>query len=53
MRDLACMMGPNPATHHRHTGTWTDEAGLEEAMARAGARRPWRSAQQMAISTAD
>jgi hypothetical protein len=29
------MMGLNPATHHRHYGKWTDEAGLEEAVARA------------------
>ena len=35
VRDLACMMGHNPATHHRHYGKWTDEAGLEEAVARA------------------
>lgn len=35
VRDLACMMGHNPATHHRHYGKWTDEEGLEEAVARA------------------
>lgn len=35
VRDLASMMGHNPATHHRHYGAWTDEAGLEEAVARA------------------
>lgn len=35
VRDLAYMMGHNPATHHRHYGKWTDEAGLEEAVARA------------------
>lgn len=29
------MMGHNPATHHRHDGKWTDEAGLEEAVVRA------------------
>jgi hypothetical protein len=29
------MMGHNPTTHHRHYGKWTDEAGLEEAVARA------------------
>jgi integrase len=35
VRDLAALMGHNPATHHRHYGKWTDEAGLEEAVARA------------------
>ncbi len=35
VRDLAALMGHNPATHHRHYGTWTDEAGLEEAVVRA------------------
>jgi integrase len=35
IRDLSAMMGHNPATHHRHYGKWTDEAGLEEAVARA------------------
>ena len=35
VRDLADLMGHNPATHHRHYGNWTDEAGLEEAVARA------------------
>ena len=35
VRDLAALMGHNPATHHRHDGKWTDEAGLEEALARA------------------
>lgn len=35
VRDLACMMGHNPVTHHRYYGKWTDEAGLEEAVARA------------------
>jgi len=35
VRDLAALMGHNPATHHRHYGRWTDEAGLEEAVARA------------------
>lgn len=29
------MMGHNPTTHHRQYGKWTDEAGLEEAVARA------------------
>jgi integrase len=37
VRDLAALMGHNPATHHRHYGKWTDEAGLEEAVARATA----------------
>ncbi len=40
VRDLASMMGHNPATHHRHYGAWTDEAGLEEAVARAMGRSP-------------
>jgi len=35
VRDLAALMGHNPATHHRHYGKWTDEAGLEDAVARA------------------
>ena len=35
VRDLACMMGHNPVIHHRYYGKWTDEAGLEEAVARA------------------
>jgi integrase len=35
IRDLSTMMGHDPATHHRHYGKWTDEAGLEEAVARA------------------
>jgi integrase len=35
VRDLAALMGHNPATHHRHYGKWTDEAGLEESVARA------------------
>ena len=35
VRDLAALMGHSPATHHRHYGKWTDEAGLEEAVARA------------------
>ena len=35
VRDLAALMGHNPATHHRHYGKWTDETGLEEAVARA------------------
>jgi integrase len=35
VRDLAALMGHNPATHHRHYGKWTDEAGLEEAVAKA------------------
>ena len=37
IRDLSAMMGHNPATLHRHYGKWTDEAGLEEAVARARA----------------
>ncbi len=37
VRDLAALMGHNPETHHRHYGKWTDEAGLEEAVARATA----------------
>ena len=40
VRDLSAMMGHNPATHHRHYGKWTDEAGLEEAVARAMGRSP-------------
>jgi integrase len=35
VRDLAALMGHNPVTHHRYYGRWTDEAGLEEAVARA------------------
>ena len=35
VRDLAALMGHNPAMHNRHYGKWTDEAGLEEAVARA------------------
>lgn len=35
VRDLAALMGHNPATHHRHYGKWTDEVGLEEAVAKA------------------
>lgn len=27
VRDLAALMGHNPAAHHRHYGKWTDEAG--------------------------
>ncbi len=37
VRDLAALMGHNPATHHRHYGKWTDEAWLEEAVALATA----------------
>jgi integrase len=32
VRDLAALMGHNPATHNRHYGKWTNEAGLEEAV---------------------
>ena len=35
VRDLASMMGHSPATHHRYYGKWTDEVGLEDAVARA------------------
>jgi hypothetical protein len=35
VRDLAALMVHNPAAHQRHCGKWTDEAGLEEAVARA------------------
>lgn len=28
VRDLAALMGHNPATHHRHYGKWTDESDL-------------------------
>jgi integrase len=35
VRDLAYMMGHNPATRHRHYGKWTDEAGLGKAVARS------------------
>jgi integrase len=38
VRDLAALMGHNPATHHRHYGKWTDEAGLVEAVSRAVGR---------------
>lgn len=40
VRDLAALMGHNPATHHRHYGKWTDEAGLEEAVKRVIASHP-------------
>lgn len=32
VRDAAALMGHNPATHHKHYGKWTDEAGLIEAV---------------------
>ena len=35
VRDLAAMMGHNPATHHKHYGKWTDEAGLLESISLA------------------
>lgn len=38
VRDLAALMGQNPATHHRHNGKRTDETGLEEAVDRATGR---------------
>ncbi|EDY39130.1 putative phage integrase [Cyanobium sp. PCC 7001] len=28
----AALMGHSPATHHRHYGRWTDEAGLLDAV---------------------
>jgi integrase len=37
VRDLAALMGHNPATHHKHYGKWTDEDGLLEAVASLGA----------------
>ena len=40
VRDLAALMGHNPATHHRHYGKWTDEAGLLEAVANLTAGLP-------------
>ena len=36
VRNLDALMGHNPATSHlRHYRKWTDEAGLEEEVARA------------------
>ena len=32
IRDISALMGHNPATHHRHYGRWTDEAGLIDAV---------------------
>ncbi|WP_050757153.1 hypothetical protein [Cyanobium sp. PCC 7001] len=32
VRDAAALMGHSPATHHRHYGRWTDEAGLLDAV---------------------
>lgn len=34
IRDVAALMGHNPATHHRHYGRWVDDAGLIEAVTR-------------------
>jgi len=33
VRDAAALMGHNPNTHHRHSGRWTDEQGLLDAVA--------------------
>ena len=35
VRDLAALMGHNPATHHKHYGKWTDEQGLLESISLA------------------
>ena len=40
IRDTAALMGHNPATHHRHYGKWTDEAGLREAVEAATGFNP-------------
>ncbi len=40
VRDTAALMGHNPATHHKHYGKWTDEAGLLEAVEAATGMRP-------------
>jgi integrase len=34
IRDVAALMGHNPATHHRHYGRWVDDAGLIDAVSR-------------------
>jgi len=34
IRDLAALMGHNPATHHRHYGKWPSDADLIEVVAR-------------------
>lgn len=34
IRDLAALMGHNPATHHRHYGKWTQDADLIEVVER-------------------
>lgn len=39
-RDTGALMGHNPATHHRHYGKWTDEAGLREAVQAATGFNP-------------
>lgn len=33
VRDAAALLGHTPGTHHKHYGRWTDEAGLEDAVA--------------------
>jgi hypothetical protein len=33
IRACAALMGHNPNVHTSHYGKWTDEAGLEEAVA--------------------
>jgi integrase len=42
VRDLAALMGHNPATHHRHYGKWTAEADLIEVVGRV--TRPTQTA---------
>ncbi|MFY8148604.1 MAG: site-specific integrase [Prochlorococcaceae cyanobacterium] len=50
IRDLAALMGHNPATHHRYYGKWTDEAGLEESVARAVGASTLQGIQQLEIA---
>jgi hypothetical protein len=38
------LMGHTPATHHRHYGSWTDEAGLLEAVQAATGTSPLATA---------
>jgi integrase len=40
VRDLAALMGHNPATHHRHYGKWTAEADLIDVVMRVTNQYP-------------